>query len=220
MKTNKNLVNISIKLFGNRVKASRNRDALTRFSAAHSSFRTGLIICFLMLSACNNVNKSAQEEVTAESEKIIIEKEIVNETEIIFYDYENESRIPKLTDEDFIIKYDNTFIEIKGTYEDMITNEDITYFREMSEKRAYEITEFENFRIEHGLVIGEITLLTPKLATARDIRVGDNIEKALQAYELNKYLDDRYYTCSHNYKYLEFYIDENQIITKIILEIL
>ena len=32
-----------LKLFGNHVKASRNRDALTRFSAAHSSFRTGLL---------------------------------------------------------------------------------------------------------------------------------------------------------------------------------
>lgn len=63
---------------------------------------------------------------------------------------ENELEVKELTilpisDDDFIIKDDNNYIELRGKYEDMITNDKIIKTKLADEVHAYDVYIYENF---------------------------------------------------------------------------
>ncbi|MFV0240584.1 MAG: hypothetical protein ACK5H4_11190 [Lacrimispora sphenoides] len=126
-----------------------------------------------------------------------------------------------LSDEDFIVKNENTFIELNGNYENLITNEEIVNVRYLDEKRAYDTYVYENFIVSVSPTpyntVFFINLVTSELETSRGIRVGDFISDVFEKYGL---VDGNSYMYHYDDKILTFYIDKDGKVTNIKFEMI
>jgi hypothetical protein len=132
--------------------------------------------------------------------------------------------INPLTDEDFVIKDKDNYIELGGKYEDLKTNEKITDTYEPNENRAYYSYFCENFTITtDGNSISCIDLETNILKTSREIRVGDSITKIFKIYGKSKYYkisgENGYYDYHMVGKIITFYVDKTKKVTRIRMEL-
>ncbi len=128
-----------------------------------------------------------------------------------------------LSDEDFIVKNDSTFIELGGKYTDMKTDEEIVSIHDADEKQAYKVVTFENFIIatvpvNEGAIM-YINLTTSVLKTHRGISIGDTMSDVFNEYGLVDTILPESYKYHYNGKILTFYIDEYDKVTRIQLEL-
>jgi len=126
-----------------------------------------------------------------------------------------------LTDEDFVVEDDNTFIELGGKYVDIKTNEKVIDSREPTANHAYGLVRYENFLITTGVDdIGSIHLTTSILKTNRGISVGDSISDVFEKYgtvEIYTFSNYRSLNYNNNGKLLKFDIVDEKI-SLIVLE--
>ena len=123
-----------------------------------------------------------------------------------------------ISDEDFILKNKNTFIKLGDRYENLITDEKITYTRSADEKRAYDTFGYENFTILSGIEMFSVTSETPALETHRGIRVGKSIQDVFEKYGTTDKTPPNSFWYHYNGKFLIFYVDENDKIIQIKIE--
>ena len=135
----------------------------------------------------------------------------------------NEDLPVPLSDEDFIISDDSTFIELGDSYKNLKTDEKITSARYYDENRVYNVFAYENFTVTTGInvqeTIGYIYLVTPALKTSRGIGVGDTILDVFKKYGAVSEERPGLYFYDYNYKFIAFYVDAKGIITAIHLEL-
>lgn len=133
---------------------------------------------------------------------------------------ETEESANNLTDEDFVIKNEDTYVKLRGKFDEMKVGDKLVSHRPVSEKRAYEVYYYENLTISVGIDVFSIVLITSKFETARGIKVGDSMDKVFEKYGVTE-KDDEYedytYYGPDRYK-LIFEVDKNDIITRIKLE--
>lgn len=185
-------------------------------------FILGIGVYFTVSFNRGTTNPKIQNE---KSETIVSKTKTTDNTNI-------KSNFP-LSNEDFVIKDNNNYIELGGKYEDLKTNEKITENLPPNEMKSYYIYVFENFKIlTDGGIVGQIDLTAPILQTSRGIRIGDTISKVFEKYgedaHITKYDEDLtkltnntgFYTYTYNGKSLEFYVDKSGEITDIRFEII
>lgn len=119
-----------------------------------------------------------------------------------------------LSEKDFIVRNDSSFIELGGKYGDIKTNEKITGSSYANANRAYDVFVYENFTVMTNGNIFSISLTTPVLKTYRGVSVGDPIAKVFENYgaAANK---DASYMYPYKGKVLMFSVDENNNVTQI-----
>ena len=138
----------------------------------------------------------------------------------------NENLPASLSDEDFVVKSDNTFIELCGDYNDFRTDEKFINVSYANERRAYDTFLYENFTLSNGATIFMFALITPAFETSRNIRVGDTISSVLKKYGQPNEIKEsymigdniainEYYQYADNKHAIMFYIDKNEVITEI-----
>ena len=128
-----------------------------------------------------------------------------------------------LSDKDFIIKNNDTFIELNGNYENLISNEEIVQVSYLDENHVYDTYVYENFIISvspPGNVIFHINLLTSELETSRGISIGDSISDVCDKYGVPDSMASEYYLYTYEHDLLFFYIDEYGKVTKIKFEMI
>ena len=134
-----------------------------------------------------------------------------------------------MSDDDFYVTDGKTIIVLRGDYRDLKTDEKIVHARYADERRAYSTFVYENFTLSNGLKIFGIILKTSVFETSRGIRVGDSISDVFEKYgiddcKISYRRDDpnipEYYRYDYNYSWIIFYVNEDKIITKIILDFL
>lgn len=153
------------------------------------------------------VNSKIQND---KSESIDSKTKITDSTDI--------KSVSPLTNEDFVIKDKNYYIELGGKYGDLKTNEKITKTVPGNEMHVYDIYVFENFKIVTELGgdansrIESIDLTTPIIQTSRGIRVGDTISEVFKKYgnadDSNITNTPGYYVYHYNSKLLTFFVDK------------
>lgn len=136
-------------------------------------------------------------------------------------DSSNIKSVNPLTNEDFVIKNNNTYIELGGKYGDLKTNEKIINTVPANEKHIYDIYEFDNFKIltQPGdgatSIIASIDLTTPTIQTSRGISVGDTTSEVIEKYgntdddSTTDSIAPDQYVYRYNGQYLTFFIDKN-----------
>jgi hypothetical protein len=152
------------------------------------------------------------------------------ESQTTIMDNSNADLISPLTNKDFIIIDDDTYIELGGKYNDLETRDNIINMRLANENFAYDVYVYDSFKIttkqggQDGSIILSINLTTSRYQTSRGIRVGDNLSEAEEKYGNP---DDSGITeirGHHRYYYddriLTFYTNDNKIITVISYEYL
>jgi hypothetical protein len=143
---------------------------------------------------------------------------------------ESESLPAPLSGEDFIVRSDNTIIELDMDYKELRTDEIITYARYADERYAYDTVIYENFMLSNGLKVFMFALTTDVYETSRGIKVGDNILHAIEKYGMGRidkktdYQFERYRYSNnakdwYNRKAIEFYVDDNKKIIRIQFEL-
>lgn len=129
----------------------------------------------------------------------------------------NIKSVSPLTNEDFIIKDKNNYIELGGKYGDLKTNEKITETIPCNEKHLYYIYVFENFKIRTGACggyIGSIDLETPIIQTSRGIIIGDTISEVIKKYgkaddsNIADSIAPGQYVYRYNGNFLTFFVDK------------
>lgn len=150
--------------------------------------------------------------------KIQNDKSVSIDSEAKITDSINIKSVLPLTNEDFVIKDKNNYIELGGKYGDLKTNEKITKTIPANEKFVYDIYVFENFKIitESGgkanCIIESIDLTTPTIQTSRGIRIGDNISEVIEKYgnadHSNITDTPGYYVHRYNSNLLTFFVDK------------
>ena len=139
--------------------------------------------------------------------------------------YGNIRSVKHLTNKDFIIKNENTYIKLDGKYLDLKTNEKLIFSKEPDLIHAYYFYEYKNFKIcSNNEIISSISLITPTLKTTRGIRVGNPISKVFLKYGKTKYHKllnkTGYYDYFYNKKILTFYVDKEKKVDLISLELI
>lgn len=127
--------------------------------------------------------------------------------------------IAPLSDEDFIIKNDDNFVELGNTFKNLKTDEKNADIQYANEKHAYDIYAFKNFTIstqplDEGIIFS-IYLTTPILKTFRNISIGDTISDVFEKYGLVDEVPSGLYMYRYNDKILTFYADESGKVTGI-----
>lgn len=123
-----------------------------------------------------------------------------------------------LTDDDFIVKNENTYINLGGKYEDFRTNEKIINSSSADENHAYDIHFYKNFSLNispANSVIWSIILLTQEYKTFREISVGDSISDVVAVYGVASENWAMCYIYRYDNKTLAFYYDEVEVISRI-----
>jgi hypothetical protein len=128
-----------------------------------------------------------------------------------------------LSDEDFIVNNDNTFIELGSKYKNLKTDEKIINTHYADENHVYNVFIFENFTIttepwDEG-IIDNINLRTPILKTSRGASIGDPISDVFKKYGLVDGDSSEFYMYHYNGKILKFYVDEKGKVTNIQFEL-
>lgn len=135
-----------------------------------------------------------------------------------------------LTNEDFVIKDKNNYIELRGEYGDLNTKEKITKTVPADENHIYDVYEFENFKLitepagDSSSII-EIDLTTPVIQTSRGISVGDTISEVVEKYgnpddsSIDDSIAPGQYMYQYNSDFLTFFVDKTGIVTLIRFEI-
>jgi len=174
-----------------------------------------VIVLLVVLTGCANA-------FIENSEKIEQNQTIVNTTLHSDATDNIEKNTPiALSDEDFTVKNKNTFIELNGNYENLITNEEIVNARYLDEKRAYDTYVYENFIVSVSPTpyntVFFINLVSPEFKTYRGISVGDSISDVFEKYGL---VDGNSYVYFYDYKILTFYVDKDGNVTNITFEMI
>jgi len=134
-----------------------------------------------------------------------------------FYD------IDTLSDKDFQIKGQGIFIELEDAYENIVINEKAVSISDVDEDHAYYTYVYENFILSVSPINGTIfciNLVTSEFETDRGIRVGDHISDVFKKYGL---VDENLLQCYayyYNHKMLIFYVDKDERVVDIKLEMI
>lgn len=146
-------------------------------------------------------------------------------------DSSNIKSVSPLTNEDFVIKDTNNYVELGGKYGDLKTNEKIIKTVPANEQHIYDIYEFDNFKIltqpggGASSTIGSIDLTTPVIQTSRGITVGDNISEVVEKYgnpdDASKAdsIAPGQYVYRYNGEVMTFFVDKNDKVVLIRFEI-
>lgn len=152
--------------------------------------------------------------------KVQNDKSEIIDSKIKINDSTNIKSVSPLTNEDFVIKDKNNYIELGGKYGDLKTNEKISETVPANEKHIYDIYVFGNFKIvtEAGgganSRIESIDLTTPIIQTSRGIRVGDTISDVVEKYGnaddsiIADSIAPGQYLYSYNGNTLTFFVDK------------
>lgn len=136
-----------------------------------------------------------------------------------------------LTNEDFVIKDKNNYIELGGNYEDLKTDEKIIKTFLADENNIYDVYEFENFKLltqpggSSSSIIGSIDLTTSAIQTSRGISVGDTISEVVEKYgnpddsSIADSIAPGQYMYQYNSEFLTFFVDKTGIVVLIRFEI-
>lgn len=181
-------------------------------SAIIAIFLLGIGVYFIISFNSGTINRNIQND---KSESIDFK---TNST-----DNKNIKSVLPLTNEDFVIKDKNNYIELGGKFKYLKTNEKITKTRTTNENFAYDIYVFENLKIMIGVdTIGSIDLTTPILQTSRGIRIGDSISKVFEKYGNTNDYDTTNIPICYSYFYnsnsISFFVDKNDKVMIIIFE--
>lgn len=136
-----------------------------------------------------------------------------------------------LTNEDFIIKDNNNYIELEGRFENLVTNDKNIEIIPAHENHIYETYVYDNFKIliqpggDNSNIILSIDLTTPVLKTSRGISVGATLSKVVEEYgypdnysNTDSITSDQYYY-QYDGKVITFFIDEEDKVVLIRYEI-
>ncbi|SET46561.1 hypothetical protein SAMN05443270_0160 [Lacrimispora sphenoides] len=176
-----------------------------------------IVILFISLTGCTNTFQSTSEkkEQNQTLEYMTQQPHITDNTD---------KNIPTaLSDEDFIVKNKDTFIELRSSYENLITNEEISYISYLNEDHVFDTYVYENFIVSvspANNTVFSINLVTPELKTSRGIGVGNSISDIAEKYGLDDETYDRTLVYHYDFKMLIFYVDKDGIITNIVLEMI
>ena len=176
------------------------------------------IILSVVLSSCVNVFQPSDE--TNEQNQII-----KNVTLYPDNTDDTSKNIPApLSDEDFVIKNDDTFIELNGIYENLITCDDIVNVSYLDEKRVYDTYIYNNFTVSVSPApyntIFFINLVTSELETSRRVKVGDTMSDVIQKYGLTDEISLDFLAYHYKSKILTFFFNQNGNITNIGFEMI
>ena len=173
-----------------------------------------LIILSIILTGCIDFSKSRDEESQAK-EDMGIYTNIAENASINAPD--------TLSDKDFQIKGQGTFIELESTYENMAINEKIVNVEYLDEMYVYDTYFYENCILSISPVNGTIfciDLVTSEFKTARGVSVGDHISTVFEEYGPVDENPSQCYVYYYNYKMLTFYVDQNGRVMGIKLEMI
>lgn len=126
-----------------------------------------------------------------------------------------------MSDEDFIVRHDNLFIELGVEFKNIKVDEKILDVQDVDETHSYDVFVFENFIIRVELIrekIIGIYLTSSVLKTSRGISIGDTISDVFERYGIVDKAGAEFYMYSYRDKILRFYVDENGIIRAIQFE--
>lgn len=128
-----------------------------------------------------------------------------------------------LSDQDFVIADEDTNIELNDKYEYLVTIETLIDKKNVDEKRVYCTYVYANFIVSVSPIndsIFYINLLTPQYKTARGIAIGDSIEDVEEKYGSSVIKSENSISYNHNAKFITFWFDGDNEVTRIVLEML
>ena len=173
---------------------------------------SAFIFVLIFIAGCANVLRLSDNEISQNTtaENTISSPDTTHSSEI--------NIPPALSDEDFIVKIENTYIVLGIKFDILLTNEKILNTRYADERHAYNTYSYENFIITTSPIndtILSITLVTPEFSTYRGIHLGTSAIDILEKYDLADTDSSGHYSYLNNGKVLTFYVDENGNVTKI-----
>lgn len=136
---------------------------------------------------------------------------------------ENENKTI-LTDEDFIIRSDDTFIQLGEPFDEIKIGKKVLSHEPCNEDQVYDTYFYDDFVLlvsfepKKGDTIWSIRLLTSEFETSRGVKIGDSISKVFEKYGVIDSDDSDFYYYSQDGRGLTFDVDENEKIIGIKIE--